>query len=345
MKNFEVKLFFIVGFVATLSACFHSKDSLESFKDGDSVAWHALAEDSTISSESDCGKIITATNGMLNFEGIENGSRFTLLYWGGMTSKAKYAEFPLQVDRNNGKRFDSKILSSSLDKTSLTITTQRTPTSTVEFLYNYLNSEKSLVSQSAKLITGTEKEIEDDKILINAGMIKPTTVGICSMKSLKDYLNAHANTSKEPDIKITNALDYVIGKKWSIGSLNCDLNGGAFTIYTRESPGIIPVTGGKFPENNNKRYQREEPSFSNISEKGFTLIQRFYAEGNPVMLSMVKGDPNVLTAEDIREIEIVSPTKIKVTDRYKQIDWNLLSKGEIGYTVKVSTSEDILCGS
>lgn len=134
-----------------------------------------------------------------------------------------------------------------------------------------------------------------------------------------------------------NALSYVLNKKWSLGSLSCGLNGGAYQVYTRNAPmGFVFYAGGKPTISDNP----QEYQFIEKNNNEFTHIGRIGA--NDFVRRQLRV-ANILTAEIRTDVKLVSPNKIEYKKTIKQLNFDAMLNGRVAYDTKNETGYGNLC--
>ncbi len=134
-----------------------------------------------------------------------------------------------------------------------------------------------------------------------------------------------------------NALPYVLDKKWSLGDLPCDLNGGAYQVFSRTIPeGYVFHAGGKPQLGEVMSTSRFEPSASNH----FVLEQHFYAND---LVARSLNDRNALSATVLWIVTLTSPTRIDYVKRIQQLNMDAMLRGVQAYDVTNESGHGILC--
>ena len=136
---------------------------------------------------------------------------------------------------------------------------------------------------------------------------------------------------------ITSAQDYVMNRRWSLGALPCETNGGAYQVYSRNFPaGYAFYAGGK----PNLGQTRQDYSFKEVSSSEFVHTARFYANE---MVARQLGNPNIISGEVITNVRLVSPNRIEYSKRIKQLNFDALMNGQMAYETKNESGYGLLC--
>jgi hypothetical protein len=135
-----------------------------------------------------------------------------------------------------------------------------------------------------------------------------------------------------------SALEYVQEKKWSVGDLPCDLNGGSYLVYTKDR-GLIQTAAGKeaVPQNDSAPITFE---YLPLTPKSFTYKQTVYANA---MVGQLLKDPKAVTAEVEEQITLVNENKITYINKVKEINFDKLMKGIKAYDITEERGESNLC--
>jgi len=157
----------------------------------------------------------------------------------------------------------------------------------------------------------------------------------------KAEAEAKARREREEAQRIAakKAEDLLLNKRWSIGELPCNLNGGAHITYTNRGPsGDNLVLAGKL----NQSEQKQEYSFTFIDEKTVEYRHNIYSGGNAFVMNMLR-DPNVLMSGKVSRITIVSPTRIEYRNTLRTIDFDQMLKGNVRHQTKEESGFRTLC--
>lgn len=148
-------------------------------------------------------------------------------------------------------------------------------------------------------------------------------------------INSQSVTA-QPNAK--NVIDYVVEKRWSIGQLNCNLNGGAYRIFSRND-GLLSVTNGvrgKGPGPNNFQY-------FTLSKDTFQYVTATLAGENPYMANMGL-NPQTPTAVTNFVVTLVNNNRIQYTLTQKLIDIAALSQqNSVQYKTSTENGFGTLC--
>ena len=154
-------------------------------------------------------------------------------------------------------------------------------------------------------------------------------------------LSGSVNTSSQsltPQPNTKNVIDYVLEKRWSIGQFDCNLNGGAYRIFSRND-GLVAVTNGvrgKGPGPNNFQY------FS-LSSDTFQYVTATLVGENPYMASMGL-NPQTPTAVSTFIVRLVNNNRIEHRLTQKIIDIAALShQNSLQYTTTTENGSGTLC--
>ena len=140
-------------------------------------------------------------------------------------------------------------------------------------------------------------------------------------------------------IAAKKAEDLLLNKRWSIGELPCNLNGGAYIIYTNRGPsGDNLVLAGKL----NQSEQKQEYSYTFIDANTVEYRHNIYSGGNAFVMNMLR-DPDVLMSGKVSRITIVSPTRIEYRNTLRTIDFDQMLKGNVRHQTKEESGFRTLC--
>lgn len=142
-------------------------------------------------------------------------------------------------------------------------------------------------------------------------------------------------------INKSNLLNYVFSKKWSIGEIPCNSNGGTYTELTdKNNTGEIITMNGKAMSESDQKYKY---SFEVTGNNSFTYKLTTYARGNSLMESITK-NPDTVVQSYIGRYQLVSPNKLISKGEYKDINMdNLLNEGKVSYDTKIEEAISTLC--
>lgn len=131
----------------------------------------------------------------------------------------------------------------------------------------------------------------------------------------------------------------LFNKRWSIGSIPCNLNGGAHITYTNRAPaGATLILGGRLSQSE----QRQSFSFNFIDDRTVEYRHDIFADGNAFVMRLVR-DPNVLVSSSVSRITILSPSRIEYRNTIRSIDFDQMLKGNVRYQTKDEEGARTLC--
>jgi len=132
-------------------------------------------------------------------------------------------------------------------------------------------------------------------------------------------------------------MNRVLGKKWGLPSLPCDLNGGSHEIFHRDR-GLI-FTGGGREQVSSARNQVE---YTDRGADSFLYKQTFSA--NDLVARSLR-DPNAISM--VLEIEVtrLSDTRLRLRKKITQLDFDRMLAGVKRYTTQDEVVERYLCSS
>ena len=140
---------------------------------------------------------------------------------------------------------------------------------------------------------------------------------------------------------LPDALSVLANKKWSLGDLPCNLNGGTYTIYTNLPPsGASEYLGGRTYQS--EQMQDFELRASATEKNIFFRRHTVYAKGNKLVTEQV-GDPNTIVSEVKEKITLQGDRKLILNIEIRQIDFNKMLSGRVAYTTKLESSHKNLC--
>jgi len=169
----------------------------------------------------------------------------------------------------------------------------------------------------------------------NSGLLAILIIALMGCSRV-DTDNAQKDESS-PTGGTKSALEKIIDKKWSIGELPCDLNGGAFQVFDRHR-GLILITGGQ-------EQVGSAPTEFEYIDKGatqFSYSQKYYAND---MAAKFLGDSKAVTAMIEIQVNQSGKNKIHLQKKITQINFEKLLKGIKDYEVQVEEAENTLCES
>ena len=138
----------------------------------------------------------------------------------------------------------------------------------------------------------------------------------------------------------SNPLDKLFDKKWSLGGLPCNFNGGAYNRYSPQIEGGSDYySNGKFNNSNQLQWFR----YSALDENTIKYERRIYADNNRLMVQML-GSPTALVGKTITKITFINDTKIKLETTVHRLDLKLSNTKKLSKLIaKKSESTSTLC--
>lgn len=322
-----------------LAGCGASYD-ISDFKKGDVVAWRVTEDSSSKPSiEMDCSKAFASQSGLISVYHNTDGKQVVTLLWGGATSQQKKDQSPFQIFESSGTKIPANINSSDLKENKLVqIVTQ--PTGSVQ-RYEFVENKKEknkLLLESETLVNPSEQEARVYEALKKVGAYDPRTLSYCTTSSFKKYISSMEKSSKaETDIKVDSALEYILDKKWSIESTNCNLNGGAYQMYSRSFPSGYALYAGGKPQIQDAP---QEYDFIENGTNAFTYTSKVGAN-NYIKRQFRIG--NILTSEVKTEVQLVNSKKIEYKMVSRSLDYSALMNGRVAYKDEAKTGYGYLC--
>ena len=149
-----------------------------------------------------------------------------------------------------------------------------------------------------------------------------------------DTDNAHKDESNPPS-GAKSALENVIDKKWSIGQLPCDLNGGAYQVFDQRR-GLILIAGGQEQVGG----ARTEFEYIDKGATQFSYNQKYYAND---MAAKLLGDAKAVTMMIEIQVNQLATNKIHLQKKITQLNFEKLINGVKDYEVQVEEVENTLC--
>lgn len=120
-------------------------------------------------------------------------------------------------------------------------------------------------------------------------------------------------------------LNHVFSKKWQVAGLPCNLNGGAYQIFSRKlKVGWNMAAGGKLLKQtgNNARF-----SFEVLNERTFRHVMTIYAGGNR-LVTRALGNPNARISYSVDEYTLIDKDTMRKTVRdQRKLNFDLMMKG------------------
>lgn len=212
------------------------------------------------------------------------------------------------------------------------------------FLDAKLKKEGNAISEEDGYVFKAEKKIKVGKSDVLVGKLFRQDGSIAENKSYafaSEWACRSASAEDDANTAMPEVVNKVLNKKWSLGDLPCNLNGGTYTIYTDQPPsGVLEYLGG----NKNQSEQKQDFEYRTSNTEANVLFRRhtIYADGNKFVMQQV-GDPNTVVSEVIEKITLQANTKLMITREIKQIDFDKMLAGKISYNVKTENSSKNLC--
>ena len=337
-KNIQVALTLIFPF--TLIGCGSSAPEIIDFKKGAVVAWAPLDDDNpALSLEQNCEQAFANQNGLIIVYQNNDKNFNTTLLWGGKTDQTKKDSNPMRIDPVTGFKVAATIQSSKLDGDKLVQEITRPDGAKQRHSYSQNKADKNrLTHEGWTFINPNESQINQYENIKRLGGLKHQKLSYCSSKSFNSYVTPKKIDSSDKDIKINNALDYVLDKKWSMGDMNCNLNGGAYHVYSRSFPmGYAFYAGGKPQISDNP----QEYEFISKGESEFAHISR--VGSNDLVKRMLRTNNNVLTAEVTTDVKLIGAKKIEYKKSIRMINFDAMMNGRLQYDNKNETGFGYLC--
>ena len=167
----------------------------------------------------------------------------------------------------------------------------------------------------------------------NSGLLSILIIALIGC-SRTDTGNVQKDESSPPS-GTKSALENIIDKKWSIGALPCDLNGGAFQVFDRRR-GLILITGGQ-------EQVGTAPTEFEYIDKGatqFSYSQKYFAND---MAAKFLGDSKAVTAMIEIQVNQLGKNKIHLQKKITQLNFEKLLNGIKDYEVQLEEGENMLC--
>ncbi len=329
----------MIPLALTLAACGSSVPDIADFKKGEVVSWTMLNDDKhTPSTEQNCEKVFKNKNGLILVHQNEGNNQITTMLWGGATEQSKKDANPMRIDPVTGLKMSATIETSSLVNDKLTQIVKRPDGAKQKYIFSQNKKDKNQLRHDGwEYLEATDSQISYYNTLKKIGALKPQDLSYCSSKSFNKYVTPQKKETAQADIKIDNALAYVLDKKWSLGDTNCNLNGGAYQVFSRNFPmGYAFHAGGKAMISDNP----QEYQFTETSNTEFTHVGRVGA--NDIVRRQL-GVRNVLTQEVTMEVKLVNPKKIEYKKAIKQINFDALMNSRLQYDYKNESGFGYLC--
>jgi hypothetical protein len=125
-------------------------------------------------------------------------------------------------------------------------------------------------------------------------------------------------------------LNFALGKKWSVGGLPCDLNGGAYSLYDKNK-GYVFVAGGKEAVNQ----ARSSVEYKDLGGQRFILIQTFYSNG---LVEEMLRERDVVSMKLEWTFERLSQNTMIIHKKNTGLNFELMQKGIKRYEIKIEDS-------
>lgn len=324
-----------------LVACGSKTLDLLSFQNGDAVAWIVPNDnDTSFDQEQDCGKIFASKKSLILVLQNEGGNYLLRQYWGGATPKETIDSFPIAIDPMTGKiGANYKISSSNLEKNQLIEVVTRPDGLNMKFTITQSDSGKNGITvDSMEYLNPNEEQQKEYETLKDVGAIKSMKYSLCTSKSFKQYLDSRTPKESAKSPTPDNALNFVLDKKWSVGDINCTLNGGSYMVYTKDR-GLVQTAGGK----EQKAGSDAAPmtfEYVDVSSAGFTYKQTYYAND---MVGRLLNEPKAISAQLEKRITLSDNNKITYHNKIKQLNFDKLMKGIKEYEVNEEDGFGNLC--
>ena len=242
------------------------------------------------------------------------------------------------MDPVRGSKIIRVIESSNLVNNVLTQIATGSDGTKIKYIFSQTKNDKNQLRLDGwEYIEATEDQKKLRETTKKLGWRESFDLSYCSSKSFNKYVTPQKKETAQADIKIDNALAYVLDKKWSLGDTNCNLNGGAYQVFSRNFPmGYAFHAGGKAMISDNP----QEYQFTETSNTEFTHVGRVGA--NDIVRRQL-GVRNVLTQEVTMEVKLVNPKKIEYKKAIKQINFDALMNSRLQYDYKNESGFGYLC--
>ena len=143
-----------------------------------------------------------------------------------------------------------------------------------------------------------------------------------STKSKYDEDNALSNKLQQTQ-RTQSLLQLALGKRWSIESLPCETNGGAYETFTHDR-GVVFTAGGQVQDGS----ARKLFEYIDQGEEKFTYKEQWLAND---FVARAIGDANAVSAAVEITYTKVNPTKINYKKVILQLGEKALTTGKKEY--------------
>lgn len=343
MRSFIKYTFLLTPLSAILFGCGGGSVDIADFQKGDVVAWRMLNDKNHApSTEQDCEKVFADKNGIISiYQNIDSKQVVTLL-WGKATDQQKIDASFMQIYEPSGLKIPAKIVSSDLKSGKLEqVVTQPNGADQI-YVYSQNKKEKNQIRlETEGPVNPTAKQAAQYEALKATGAYEPRNFSYCTASSFKKYIEKELANKPNPDIKIDNALNYVLDKKWSIEDTNCrsnSINGGQYQVFTRSSPKgyAIYLNGNPQILNSPQEYEFTDVNANQFIHKATVLTNEF-------MRQKLRSPRNLVASEEITEVKLINPRKIEYSTRYNNLDMSEVWQGRVDYQTTNKTGYGYLC--
>ena len=146
-------------------------------------------------------------------------------------------------------------------------------------------------------------------------------------------------TPTQPDassVSSTSLLDVIDGKKLKVGSLSCDLNGGTYSLFSRNCGHVIVLGGAKQAASTKHSF-----AYDVEQSNGFSYSDRFYAKASDTAATYLGAD--VMTGMDEIRVEKQEDGSITITSQQSALNMNNMVKGIKSYDINSDTQTTQFC--
>lgn len=160
------------------------------------------------------------------------------------------------------------------------------------------------------------------------------------MKLIKFFSNILIILLISTNQSLSNPLDKLFDKKWSLGGLPCNFKDGAYNRYSPEIAGGSDFfSNGKFNNSDQLQWFR----YSALDKNTIKYERRIYADNNRLMVQIL-GSPTALISKTITNIIFINDKKIKIDSEVYRIDLKLSKKNKLSkFNVTKSQGTSFLC--
>lgn len=333
----STKIAILILFGSVVVGCGQRDGAITSLKNGSMVAWST--DDAMVATNEDCGKAFQTINGLITVFQYKDGSQIATQLWGGATTQEKKDKFPLMIDSVTGLSTASKISSSVIENGKLVQTvTREKDGATQKFKFSDAQGDKnSVVYEGWEFVNPNEKQSQYWEMLKERGVFKPEKYYLCTSTSFQQHITPKQSIAGAKIAEMDNAISYVMNKKWSLGEMNCRLNGGAYQVFSNAYPGGYAFFSAGKPAVSDAP---QEYQYREISKTQFVLQQRIGA--NNFVANQLR-NPNALAAEVTMEVTLVSPTRIEYKKFFRKLNWDAMMKGQAEYENQEENGFGLLC--